>query len=563
MMNRARILAFMLLCIVAASCRYNEKELDDMTPALKKDGRISFALGAVKGGSELTKSAGVSYGCKKTFVGMMDEDSLFITSSVTENCDPLSGVQDGPVTKGALVNTANMTCFYTTAFFTPGDTPLSKYIDLARLDSGNLSDGLYTMDYYWPMQSLDFFAMNFNPTATPVSLSQMQGKVPAAQWVTRSSNESYNSNSVSWTRPSLDFDYDVNKKPLGVFSYSLPEPDSVNKQDAINQPDYVFAITERMTRDSHDGVVPLHFAHCFAAVTVKLGDTYLDSTGRQVKEVKISGVPSSGECIITPIRGRGTVGFEWDTSYADRRSYSQRIEAEGSETNIPNGGVINDDEMTFMLIPHTLSEDAKITILFDLHKDSKEVYQHEDSVVVSIKDVTANDGVWYPGMKYIYTVSCEETVKVDVEDEFMSLDPLVIGNPAITNNGTAGVYVRACIVGWWEDTEGVVVAPWNETDGTFAGTGWNGATFTGAGSNWIKGEDGFFYFKNPVNPSMETEKLFDTYTLTADAPVADAKLILNVVTQAVLHYRVEEAWPLATSGVSLGGFRVSGEDSYW
>jgi len=562
MMNRARILAFMLLCLVAVSCRYNEKELNDMTPSQKGDGRISFKVGTAKSVSASTK-AGLRSVDSKMFLGISGGDSLFISSCVTDNCDPVPGIHT-PAVKGVMVTEQNLSGFYVSALFPPTDaTPSSKYIHLAYLDADDKADGIYTMDYYWPQQALDFFAMNFDPTATPVSLSQMQGKVPAAQWVTRSSNESYNSNSVSWTRPSLDFDYDVNKKPLGVFSYSLPEPDSVNKQDAINQPDYVFAITERMTRDSHDGVVPLHFAHCFAAVTVKLGDTYLDSTGRQVKEVKISGVPSSGECIITPIRGRGTVGFEWDTSYADRRSYSQRIEAEGSETNIPNGGVINDDEMTFMLIPHTLSEDAKITILFDLHKDSKEVYQHEDSVVVSIKDVTANDGVWYPGMKYIYTVSCEETVKVDVEDEFMSLDPLVIGNPAITNNGTAGVYVRACIVGWWEDTEGVVVAPWNETDGTFAGTGWNGATFTGAGSNWIKGEDGFFYFKNPVNPSMETEKLFDTYTLTADAPAADAKLILNVVTQAVLHYRVEEAWPLATSGVSLGGFRVSGEDSYW
>ena len=553
MMNRARILAFMLLCLVAVSCRYNEKELNDMTPSQKGDGRISFKVGTAKSVSASTK-AGLRSVDSKMFLGISGGDSLFISSCVTDNCDPVPGIHT-PAVKGVMVTEQNLSGFYVSALFPPTDaTPSSKYIHLAYLDADDKADGIYTMDYYWPQQALDFFAMNFDPTATPVSLSQMQGKVPAAQWVTRSSNESYNSNSVSLTPPSLDFDYDVNKKPLGVFSYSLPEPDPVNKQDAINQPDYVFAIAENV-RES-DGVVTLDFAHCFSAVTFKIGKEFLNPQSRTLTEVRVNGVPSSGECTYSLLDG--DMAFAWDVQGASRTTYIQAI-----GDDIPNEGIANADEMTFMLIPHTLSDDATIEFVFNLHdgvvsEDGEYGHDHVWVVSADISDITAE---WLPGKKYTYSISAEEVVAVDVEDDFISAN--VKGNLSITNTGNVPVFVRAAIVGWWENPSGVVVAPWAETDGTFAGTGWNGATFTGAGSNWIKGEDGFFYFKNPVNPSMETEKLFDTYTLTADAPAADAKLILNVVTQAVLHYRVEEAWPLATSGVSLGGFRVSGEDSYW
>ena len=118
---------------------------------------------------------------------------------------------------------------------------------------------------------------------------------------------------------------------------------------------------------------------------------------------------------------------------------------------------------------------------------------------------------------------------------------MVKGNLEITNRGNAPVYVRAYIVGWWENEDGDIVSPWLATDGT-----WGGASWESGSGKWTIGPDGFFYYTEQLQPGATTEKLFETYTLNdVMAPVVGARLILNVATQAVVHYYVdnENIWP--------------------
>ena len=121
------------------------------------------------------------------------------------------------------------------------------------------------------------------------------------------------------------------------------------------------------------------------------------------------------------------------------------------------------------------------------------------------------------------------------------------GNLAITNTGAAPIHVRAYIVGWWENEAGDLVSPWTVTNGKFTGTGWanDGFTFNGQGSDWKIGADGFFYYQKVLQPGETAPKIFETYTLTVDPPVVGSKLILNIVTQGVLHYYVDDSsvWP--------------------
>lgn len=537
--NRLHIIfALAFAMVVASSCAHREKNEPEPGVSSKNpySDKVTFVIGNAASVSPETKSA-VSFGSGRRFIGVQGDDSLFITSSVSVNDDPVFGLAE-PAVKGAPVTTGNLEDFYISASF---DETL-KYIDWQHIGQDNKvtvnEQTLYDTGYYWPQKSLDFFATNFSSDA--VSSSTLSSGADPQEG--SSSVENYNASSVAWTESAVNFGYDGDGAPQAVFTYALPEPDTELRMDALNQPDYVFAITK--DRVEEDGVVPLDFAHSLSAVTFKLGTEFLSETGRQVKEVSVSGVPSSGICTISPA-AEGELNFDWNTEGADRVTYRQSVPSENA--NVPNNTVINDGEMTFMLIPHIVQPDAEIKFVFNLHagqtsQNGDVSFEHEWTVSVNLSDLTSE---WLPGKKYTYSISAEEIVGVEITDEFISQEPLVKGNLSITNTSNVPVYVRAYIVGWWENSTGDVVSPWTGTNGKFTGTGWasDGVNFTGQGSDWALGADGFFYCQRPLQPGEIAPKIFETYTLTVDPPVVGSKLILNIVTQAVLHHQVEQAWP--------------------
>ena len=539
MSKRIYILGILLLFVAAvSSCRYNELEPDQHSAASKPSGnRIAFELGTAQSVVPQTKGfAGEQHGAK-SFLCMEGSDSIYLAYSVVDNNDPVF-VPAAPVVKGAPVTTENMTEFYVTANLSPEQ----QYFPITRVDESDKSDGVYTLDYYWPQDSLDFYAANFYPTGAAVQ--------------TRSSSvEEYNGSIVDWAdyviewAPSVTtFGYDGEGNPVGTFSYSLPEPNVDVNRDAEAQPDYAFAIASSMSEadlvDSNNGNVPLRFAHCFTAVTFKLGSEFLDPTGRQVKKVEVVGVPSSGECTFYPDQN-GNMVYEWDTEGAALKDYAQVIplQFDGS-TNIANFGVINDGEMTFMLIPHEIDENAKIRITFELHSDRPE-YAHEMVIEKDIRSLFAEPDpkVWRAGKKYIYTFLSRESVKMEITDEFVSNEPMSVGNLNIANTGTCRTYVRAYVIGWWENEVGDVVAPWlgdKKNEGEWTTPSWENPS-----SKWVAGSDGFFYYIDPVYAGTSVqEKLFERFTMdNVTPPVVGSKLILNIVTQSVVDYKAKEVWP--------------------
>jgi hypothetical protein len=205
-----------------------------------------------------------------------------------------------------------------------------------------------------------------------------------------------------------------------------------------------------------------------------------------------------------------------------------------------------------MLIPHEISEDETITITFGLH--AGEDSAHDWVVQLKIRDLFADDTdpEWLPGKKYTYTLVSEESVDIEITDKFTSTEPMIKGNLDIKNKGVCPVYVRAYVIGWWENEAGDVVHPWVKTDGQWSGTQWTDGVFVPGVGKWKLGGDGFFYYTQPLWSGDSAVPLFDTYTLQQTTPpVTGARLILNVVTQAVIHYKVSDAWPGA--GVEFGG----------
>ena len=555
MSRTLHILILVLLAAVAVvSCRHEELEGTGVSSVHQgNDGRIRFVAGSAASTAPSTRSSSPS---DREFLCAIDSDSLYMSAVVSDNLDnPFADTS--VAVKGAPVE--SLSAFYLSAFLADrlNDNFGSRYIDNIHLSEQ--VDGVYTTPYYWPNESLHFFATNFAPNITSTTLVPLAEAAGVLMATKSSTVESYNSTSVTWDQPLVQFGCDDEGNPLGTFSYALPEPDPTLKSDAIAQPDYMFAVAPDQTYS--ETPVPLKFSHCLSAVSFRLGPEFMDPEGRQVKEVKISGVPSSGTCTFSPASG-GAVNFDWDTSQADRVTYTQVIPSDGDQTNIENNQVINDGEMTFMLIPHTLNDDARITITFSLHNTKDPVHQHEMVVEKNIADLTAE---WLPGKRYTYVITCEETVGIEITD---SVTSDVKSNLSITNTGTSVVYVRAYIVGWWENENGDVVAPWTKTDGKFVGNGWEDAgdgttTFTGTGSNWSIEADGFFYYNLQLWPGTQTDNLFDTYTLTADPPVTGSKLVLDIVTQAVVHYAVKESWPLFASGTVVEQMSWGDEETSW
>ena len=540
-----------LFAVSVASCRYNELEPDMSSGKNNGKGRISFVLGNAS--SEVLQTKGVAVSANsgvKELLTVTDTDSLFLIASVVENNDRVFPALSAG-TKGSPVTSDNIGEFYVTAFLSP-EVKYMENVALTDDDKDVVNDvAYYTLDYYWPKETLDFFASNFLIAKGSSSLGNLDEVVANPNWTKAASVEPY-------TQSTGIYGYDEDGTCMGQFAYSLPDPDPTLMRDAENQPDYVVAIADGMSEDTNDGVVPLDFAHCFTAVVFKIGNEFLNPEGRQVREISVSDVASSGVCTYR-VSNTGAIAFDWDTEGAQTATYRQLIDYDGTQTNVGNGETVNDGELTFMLIPHTLSEDASIRITFAMHETLDDQYHHEVVVEKKIRELFPDivEKKWLPGKKYIYTIASEEKVNVTVTDQFVSTSPMIKGNLEITNEGTAVSYVRAMIVGWWENTSGVVVAPWNESEGEFTGTGW------GNDRSWVKADDGFYYYMNALSPGDSTDKLFDTYELTAAPPVVDARLVLTVVTQGVVHYRAAEAWPVQIPGATINGFTQDNGGSYW
>ena len=536
MIRRIHISSILLLFIVSVtSCRFNEMEPDRDSSTRVNDNRIAFNVGAARSASPQTKVSAAQQG-RKVFLCADGTDSLYLSASVSDNTTQV--FTGTPAVKGAQVTTENLELFHVTANV---DASL-RYFPFTAVGEEDKADGVYTLDYYWPQGTLDFFATNFYPTLTtdPIIVDGSISDLSEFQ-ATLTKSAPADQNLMYCT-------YNGEQEYEAHFLYSLPEPDGQNN-DAAYQPDYVFAITQDRSREQ--GVVPLRFAHCFSAVTFRLGSAFMSPEGRQVKSIVISDVPSVGVCTITE-GGEGDVMFDWVTDHATRQTYTQNISFEGDATNIENNQIINADEFTFMLIPHEISEDETITITFGLH--AGEDSAHDWVVQLKIKDLFADDTdpEWLPGKRYTYTIVSEETVDIQISDEFISTDPMIKGKLDILNKGIAPVYVRAYVIGWWENESGDLVHPWVKTDGQWSGTQWTDGVFVPGAGKWKLGGDGFFYYSQPLWSGDSADPLFDTYTLQQTTPpVTGARLILNVVTQSIIHYKVSDAWPGA--GVEFGG----------
>ena len=286
------------------------------------------------------------------------------------------------------------------------------------------------------------------------------------------------------------------------FTYTLPSA-------AGDQQDLIFAQALGQKKQSVNGSVNLHFYHALSAVLFKIA-TLPEDISLDNLTVTLNNVKSKGTCEISNVNN--ALSFSWDTENEGTQNYSQIFSS--SDGKYVDGESLStiDDETAFMMIPHTFGKDASMDISFKIGDVD---YSFNHPLVIG------NNTGWNPNTKYTYKLTINEYVEVEVKETFTQ-GSSVKENVRFLNTGLTNAYMRAALVGYWVNEDGDIVSPWSPENEIVISS-----------DKWKKEADDFYYYEGTVAPGAYTEYLFTKYELKSQAPIIGAKLILNVVVQAV------------------------------
>ena len=240
----------------------------------------------------------------------------------------------------------------------------------------------------------------------------------------------------------------------------------------------------------------------------------------------------------------------------------------GTENNLNKP----DASKTFWFIPQTVTDDLVVTVTLKVWNGIAGNMGEEQTLVLEmgkmLKTSTTN-AEWKAGQLRTFTLK-PNVVDVDIDDD---VDGFKKTNVVITNTGNVDAYIRANIVAnWWGKTrtgdDGVAlgylgnadntaplspltfVDPW-ELDYDTLKDNYNGEFQELPGDDWVRADDGFFYYKNVVKPGKETgSKLFKEYELNTEnggiipkimylsttggyLPFTNIRLVMDLTVQAV------------------------------
>lgn len=328
----------------------------------------------------------------------------------------------------------------------------------------------------------------------------------------------------------------------------------------------------------------------------------------QIKEISFIGLANGGNCTFTPgSDGLGGGDITWTkTTTEEGNVISQTFSANdlvdyakpttGEDPNhfadeFYAGGVkqnINDTKAskTFWLVPQVITDsDAILKIKYDMNGKTDQYLE------IRLGDLHASN--WEEAQLRTYTFKLDE-VNVKIEDTITMAEASLqeINTPwgkknvtsyagstkqdvVITNTGNCDAFIRAAIIGQWRDSNGNPVFGFTDfTHGVQLVDSWYEdvivkktniqGEFTGLpGSNWVLGDDGYYYYTKAVPAGQAIpDALFTKYEVkkTPGAAIAGAVqeiyFTLEIATQAISakkldgnNYSYTEAWTRANSFV--------------
>ena len=457
--------------LAAFSCQ--DDMLAERQPEVRGD-RIAFT---VAGDSTWMAMSRSGKKMSRHFITMMGKDSVFLQVVEEKNTElPFNQPEKG--SRSASFTTENLKSFSLAAYYNNEDEFMMDQ-EVTKTTVNKEVQWTYSPVKYWPNNPGDVISFYGH------ALYNDQG--------------TFTSYAIDKEKQSLSF------------SYALPAAETdADKNDAVNQPDLIFAIAKDQTKPTVTDKVELVFHHALSAILFKIGNL---SEEVMIKDISLKSVSTSGDC--TYQEGKDGLEFVWENQNTDG-NYTQAFNVKKTGTG---NQLISTGEKLFMMIPQDLDE-AVLKIKF---KVGEKVHTLDCPL-----DMEGFPQAWNPDTKYTYIISTTGLIDVEVDDD---CTPTIKSNVKIQNTGLSPAYIRATVVGYWVNEAGIIVRQWKpDEDGTFDWESEGGIW----SEKWTKGADGFYYHKEIVQPSGYTFPLFDTYTLKEGAgPFAGAELILNIVAQAV------------------------------
>lgn len=129
-------------------------------------------------------------------------------------------------------------------------------------------------------------------------------------------------------------------------------------------------------------------------------------------------------------------------------------------------------------------------------------------------------------------------------------------NVKIQNTGDTDAYIRAAIIVTWQDNDGNIAAqPVKDTDYSIT-LKYKGNGGSNSDSNWLRGDDGYYYYSEPVAVSYSTGDLIENCKLAdgVTAPVG-YHLCVEIIADAVQSepaQAVIDAWSTDTQEITVG-----------
>ena len=136
---------------------------------------------------------------------------------------------------------------------------------------------------------------------------------------------------------------------------------------------------------------------------------------------------------------------------------------------------------------------------------------------------------WFSSQDAVSNVFTRGEIQPSIEEKF-DASFTVKENVFVKNEGTAPAYMRATVSVYWEDLDGNQLweAPKEGSDYTMK---WGNAVSEGANPRWTLGDDGYYYWSDPVGADEQTENLIDK--ATQSGTIGDKRLVVDISTQAL------------------------------
>lgn len=300
-------------------------------------------------------------------------------------------------------------------------------------------------------------------------------------------------------------------------SYQCRKDNKVTDNDAVNLYDFVYGY-DNQSKKSNAGSVKIGLKHACVGVRFIIGDIF-----GTIGSITLNNFYRTADFTISCSSG---AELEW-SNWGNKSEFRQVFDKVVDNSNKNSGDPLDDTEgetKTFMVIPQNLPTDAEMII------DMQNTLHPENLSFEKICEANpslSKNWLEYQGKIITFRVSSEKAnhVSVAFDDK---VEGNVKSNLKFTNDGKSAIYIRACLVGNWLNKDGKVLTSWSETASNIHGTFTSNNSYfpnnvptsvsvaDAAGISWIKGADGFYYYKKILQSgSTASQPLFDTFTVTS------------------------------------------------